>query len=89
MGTTRSARPSPTPPPICPAPRSGIYTRISSLRRARPWLGGAATEPLELSNTRYVYRVRNGDRQLDVELELDGPRAVIRDGEGGELWRYG
>ena len=47
------------------------------------------TEPLELSNTRYVYRVRNGDRQLDVELELDGPRAVIRDGEGGELWRYG
>ena len=66
-----------------------IHADLIALRRARPWLGGAATEPLELSNTRYVYRVRNGDRQLDVELELDGPRAVIRDGEGGELWRYG
>jgi len=66
-----------------------IHADLIALRRAHPWLGGASTHQLELTNTRYVYRVADGDRHLDVELDLDGPSAVVRDGTGGELWRLG
>lgn len=73
-------------------PRSGIWAvhaDLIALRRAHPWLGGAFSESLELTNTRYRYRVSDGDRFLDVELELEEPRAVVRGADGAELWRHG
>lgn len=65
-----------------------VHADLIALRRAHPWLGGASSRPLELTNTRYVYRVADGERHLDVELDLDAGRAVVRGADGGELWRY-
>ena len=66
-----------------------MHADLIGLRRSNPWLGGAVTQPVELTNTRYVYRVSDGRRHLDVELDLDGPTAIVRGDDGGTRWRYG
>jgi len=66
-----------------------VHAELIARRRARAWLGGAATEKLELTNTRYVYRVSGEGQRLDVELDLTGPSVVIRGDDGATLWRYG
>lgn len=91
LGGDDAVRP---PYPDSPAdlPRSDIWQAhadLIALRRAHPWLGGAATEQIELTNTRYRYRVSDDERHLEVELDLAGPRAVVRGPHGGELWRSG
>jgi glycosidase len=65
-----------------------VHADLIHLRRAHPWLGAATTRPLELTNTTYVYRAAEGERHMDVELDLDAGRAVIRGADGGVLWRY-
>lgn len=65
-----------------------VHADLIHLRRAHRWLGAATTRPLELTNTTYVYRATDGERHLDVELDLDAGRAVIRGADGGVLWRY-
>jgi glycosidase len=65
-----------------------IHADLIALRRANAWLGGATSRPLELTNTRYVYRVSDGERHLDVDLDLDAGRAVVRGADGRELWHY-
>jgi glycosidase len=73
-------------------PRAEPWSRHADLiafRRAHPWLAGATTERLALTNTHNRYRVSGGDRQLDVELDLDGPAVSIHAGDGRTLWRSG
>lgn len=58
------------------------YKALISIRRRYPWLHSARTETLELTNTRYVYRVSDGDESLVVELDItDGVSAVVRGGD--------
>ncbi len=66
-----------------------MHAELVALRRAHPWLAGATTEALEVTNTRYVYRAVCGPDQLVVELEIgDRPTVAIRDGSGQQLWRH-
>lgn len=65
---------------------------LIGLRRRHPWLVGARTEAVELSNTRYLYRAHplDGDEALVVELDVtDAPRAVVRDAGGTVLYSFG
>jgi cyclomaltodextrinase len=67
-----------------------VHADLIALRRAHPWLVGAATEKLDLTNTRYVYRASDGEHHLDVELDISGqPSARVRDADGRELWCHG
>lgn len=66
-----------------------VHAALIARRRDRAWLGGATTEKLELTNTRYVYRVSGEGHRLDVELDLTGPSVVIRGEDGATVWQYG
>lgn len=56
-----------------------LYRRLFALRNRHPWLGHARTEPVELSNERYVYRTFAAEGQLTVELDVTGaPSAIVR-----------
>ncbi len=62
---------------------------LIALRRARPWLRGATTETVELTNTRYRYRSVGADGAAALEVELDvaaTPRATVRADDGAVLW---
>lgn len=65
------------------------HQELIGLRRRHPWLTHATTRTLALTNTHYVYQAEADGNLLTVELLLDAlaPAAVIRDGEGIELWR--
>jgi glycosidase len=65
-----------------------MHADLIALRRARPWLGGAVTEKVELTNTRDGYGVWGGGRQLDVECDTTRPSATVRDEDGRTLWEY-
>jgi glycosidase len=65
-----------------------VAADLIALRREHPWLAGATTEPLELTNTRYRYRVSGSGHRLDVELDLGGPSVAIRAKDGRTSWQY-
>ncbi|WP_342372175.1 alpha-amylase family protein [Propioniciclava soli] len=69
------------------APVRHAYEGLIALRRQHPWLIRARVEPVELSNTLYVYdAVGEGGERLRVELDADAASArITRDGT--ELWR--
>lgn len=83
------------PYPADPAQLTGdaavlrAHRDLIALRRARPWLTTATTEPLELTNTRYRYRAVAADAAAALVVELDttgSPRATVRDDDGTLLW---
>ena len=47
-----------------------LHQDLIGLRRRNPWLHRARTTQVELSNTRFVYEVRDGDDALLVALNL-------------------
>lgn len=65
-----------------------MHAGLIDLRRRRPWLTGAHTEQMELTNTHYRYRTSGDGEHLDVELDLDRPSVVIRDAGGGTIWEH-
>jgi glycosidase len=65
-----------------------MHAGLIDVRRSRPWLAGASTESLELTNTRYRYRASGDGEHLDVELDLDRPSVLIRDAGGGTIWEH-
>jgi len=88
-------------PPFPPRPADAVgrgtpvhraHRELIGLRRRHPWLVTATTEPMTLTNTRYVYRVRSADDDgaaLVVEIDLtDAPRVEIRDDAGATLWHW-
>jgi glycosidase len=48
-----------------------LHQHLIGLRRRHPWLHGARTTPLHLTNRHYVYRTHSGDDALVVALNLD------------------
>ncbi|MDO4411499.1 alpha-amylase family protein [Cutibacterium sp.] len=78
--------------PATPANLSGLgaetlraHQDLLGLRRRHPWLVDARTEPLDLTNERYVYRSAvPGVEPLVVELDVrDGCSALVR--EAGQI----
>ncbi|WP_131106217.1 alpha-amylase family protein [Ornithinimicrobium sufpigmenti] len=68
------------------------HVDLIGLRRRHPWLVRARTETVTLTNEHLVYRSAGPEGQsLEVELDLRGGarRAVVRDGEGQQLWAWG
>ena len=48
-----------------------LHQELIGLRRRHPWLHRARTTQVELTNTTFVYEVRDGDESLTVALNLD------------------
>ncbi|MBO3083376.1 alpha-amylase family glycosyl hydrolase [Cellulomonas fengjieae] len=48
-----------------------LHRELIGLRRRHPWLHRARTTQVELTNTAFVYEVRDGDDALVVALNLD------------------
>ena len=48
-----------------------VHQELIGLRRRHPWLHRARTTQVELTNTTFVYEVRDGDEVLTVALNLD------------------
>jgi glycosidase len=62
-----------------------VHQELVGLRRRHPWLVGARTRTVNLTNTRYVYEASDGDASLTVELDVTGVPAVRVLGAGGEV----
>lgn len=95
LGGDDAVRPAYPADPADAAGRGGQVHRahqdLIGLRRRHPWLVTATTEAVELTNTRYVYRVQSADGagSLTVELDVtDAPRVQIRDDAGATLWHW-
>lgn len=58
-------------------PTYHLHQELVALRRRHPWLHGARTEQLHLANTRFCYRVSDGEHALVVALSLDDTRAGL------------
>lgn len=62
-------------------PTYHTHQALVSIRRRYPWLYAARTETLELTNTRYVYKVSDGAHSLVVELDVtEGASASVTEG---------
>ncbi|MEZ0448816.1 alpha-amylase family glycosyl hydrolase [Cellulomonas sp. ICMP 17802] len=63
-------------PGLSDSPVLRLYQDLIGLRRRHPWLHRARTRQVELTNTTFVYEVRDGDDALLVALNLaDEPLA--------------
>ena len=81
MATTPSARSSrPTGPAPTTNPVLRLHQDLIGLRRRHPWLHRARTTQVELTNTTFVYEVRDGDDALLVALNLGDEPLASRPG---------
>lgn len=67
------------------------YKALISIRRRHQWLHTAHTETLEITNTRYVYRVSGDGQALTIELDVtepDSPKAIVWNGAGEALFGF-
>jgi glycosidase len=69
------------------------YQALIAIRRERPWLEGATTRDLVLTNERYVYLVQDPavpGQHVKVELSVEDPthpRARVWDSSGREIFQ--
>lgn len=66
-----------------------LYRQLFALRKRHPWLEHARTEPIDLSNQRYVYRAVAIEGQLTVELDVTASPSAIVHGVSGVEFAYG
>lgn len=64
------------------------HQQLIALRRQHPWLTGAKTEAVELSNKRYTYNSTDGFNTLTTTLDLEAEPSVHVSGDGMELFRF-
>lgn len=62
-----------------------LHRELIALRRRHPWLHGAVSSPVELTNERYVYVVSSGSNRLVVALNLGDETLRLEDAHGEVL----
>ena len=68
-------------PGVADNPVLRLYQDLIGLRRRHPWLHRARTTQVALTNTTFVYEVRDGDDALVVALNLDDEPLSLPAGE--------